>query len=138
MNFTSKGQPYKSWKTGSSHTSIIANNSRPLRDSDNYPHIFRTRPNPLKHWRNQLIPLSGSGYGKSTVNSVIERPGGTHIVQNECCEKNNNASSAVSTYIPNVNSTSSQNCEKNICNRSRITRSASTIIKKDRKVLNEY
>ena len=37
-------------------------------------------PNPIKHWRRQLIPRENSGTGKARVSQIMDRPGGANYI----------------------------------------------------------
>ena len=131
-------QPYISWKgsqinINNTRTSIVPTNSKPLTKADNSENPMNRRPNPIKHWRKQLIPRIGSGHGKVSVGLAMDRPGGSHLVKDNCslikldpCPNN------IKSYIEKVdNSGLSGICTKTFCNNQRITRSASTKINKN-------
>ena len=138
-NFTdnrpNKLQPYISWKgsidPNKTTTSIVAANSRPLTKGDTSENPMNRKANPIKHWRKQLMPRDGSGHGKVSVGLAIDRPGGSHLVKNSCSLLQKPCSDTIKNYIEDTDSRSLiPNCSKKICNKQRITRSASTIISK--------
>lgn len=80
-------QPYVSWKP-IFKTLLVPGNQRPETNNNHTPlsytvdaNAFRARP--IKHWRKQLIPSSGSA-----VKNVIynDRPGSAILGNVECCD----------------------------------------------------
>ena len=51
--------------------------------------------------------------------------------KNNCCVLDNHNSISIKNYIQNSDGNSTIPCSNNICNKQRITRSASTILKKN-------
>ena len=73
----------------------------------------KSRANPIRHWRKQLIPLEGSGHGKFSQANLIDTPGSSSLYQNQdlSLEKNTNCPSTIRTYL---NKGLSNDCYKNI------------------------
>lgn len=86
-------QPYVAWKSAEQmQSSAVPTWSRPLVNGRIVPkvhtyvgkeHIVHSQPNgpsfkarPIKHWRKQLDPRSGSGQGRSGVGMPMDVPGG--------------------------------------------------------------
>jgi hypothetical protein len=115
-------------KNFSSVDSIISGNSRPYNNTDEsipsgpgfIPRRYLTSsgstiiksgsnrhnrnvsaaPNPIKHWRRQLIPRENSGTGKASVSQIMDRPGGSnYITTNENNFINNNSINCIKSYI---------------------------------------
>ena len=136
-NRPNRVQPYKSWKgknDGINKTyttnSAVPTNSRPV--SGAQPRTTG-KANPIKHWRKQLIPTAGSNSSRVGVSQIIDRPGGSvHLVTKDTYNQEPPCLSLVKNYITNndTKSTDTNTCSKTVCNKQRITRSASTIVDK--------
>jgi len=64
-------------------------------------HNVSAAPNPIKHWRKQLIPVSNSGTGKASVNQIMDRPGGSNYITTD---KPNNIKCIKPYITPNTTS----------------------------------
>lgn len=134
MSFTlcnSRSKLCKTWKhADNTINSVIPSNSRPLNplvDGDKYPHT-PFKANPIKHWRKQMQPLSGSGNSKASVSQVMDTPGGTVNIKkgsNTDCSYPN----VIKTYINNLGTCNI--CPNSKSNRKNIMRSAKTKIEKN-------
>ena len=112
MNYTYnwQAQPYVSWK-GPKNTgnSAVPSYSRPLtglelNPSPNGGNDFRARP--IKQWRKQLNPASGSGRGRAGIGMPSDTPGGSVYLASatpDClvCETlSTSNANGIKTYIP--------------------------------------
>ena len=57
-------------------------------------------PNPIKHWRKQLVPRENSGAGKASVSQIMDRPGGANYITDTDDITNINC---IKTYIETNN-----------------------------------
>ena len=69
-------------------------------------------PNPIKHWRRQLIPRENSGTGKASVGQIMDRPGGINHLQSNY-NNTTNTINCVKTFIQN---NPQQETSASICN----------------------
>ena len=103
--YIAPGTIQKTWKASNIDpsdnisVSIVAQNSRPqtnLSVNNEYNRAPRGKSshytgikgslNPIKHWRKQLIAISGSGSSKATVSQAIDYPGGSvHLDKVQDC-----------------------------------------------------
>ena len=156
-------QPYKSWKgiknSGDiNHTtnSTVPSNSQPQENARGPGFINQRRPiasknnaraapNPIKHWRKQLIPSQGISSGKPSIGQIIDRPGGsTHLVSNlelDCSKRQHSIKNYINKDTPSTYQKlfkKSDNCyidsktgkKEMISNPARIRLPASTVLNK--------
>ena len=97
-------------KNYDSVNSAISGNSRPYNNNDSNPNargpVFK--PNPIKHWRKQLIPRENSGTEKARVSQIMDRPGGGNYISNNSNNSNNyicgeKSINCIKTYIAREN-----------------------------------
>jgi hypothetical protein len=100
-------------------------------------------PNPIKHWRKQLMPAQGTSSGKVSVGQVMDRPGGTNHLDKSYSSASDcmNCQHTITNYInkdakcfepgPDNCITDSVTGKKTVLsNPARIRRPGSTIINK--------
>ena len=114
----------------SSGSTIIKSDSSSICSSNKKIHHYNRNvsaaPNPIKHWRRQLIPRENSGTGKASVGLIMDRPGGSnYITSNSNSFITDCSVNCIKTYVED-NSKNVCNYSKNICNinyKKNITRS---------------
>jgi hypothetical protein len=98
-------QPYVTWKNPSTN-SAVPTWSRPLINGPGTNNTigdgtsFRARP--IKHWRKQLNPVSGSGSGQSGIGMPNDTPGGAvHLgnAQSLICNTNNGIKESIDKVV---------------------------------------
>lgn len=120
-----------------------ANKTKCPGDSNDYVNgsFIKFKPNPIKHWRKQLLPNQSVNSRQVSIRQAIDIPGGTNRLDAKTglnenpenfCSKNVHH---ISNYVKN-NDMSIDNIRSNqdgckIYNPQRIQRSASTIVKKN-------
>jgi len=152
-------QPYKSWKTKDfTISSVVKSHSKPFSNYDNYNDngaqinmqpgrpIYSRQPNPIKHWRKQLIPREGSaGSRLISIRDVMDTPNGintTSIEFKKICDASYGHPNTINTYYNYLkdNSIKKHDCKfdnnlgkfvSQTCNNNNKIRRASTIINKN-------
>ena len=74
-------QPFISWK-GKSRTAAVPGYSRPGLNVTG-PEF---RPNPIKHYRRQLIPNANSGHSNASATMYMDIPGGLGSIDIDCSD----------------------------------------------------
>lgn len=104
---TWKGDKNKSDQENNTINSGVPTNSRPpLNPSSGSGPLYRrgrisAAPNPIRHWRKQLQPEQGNTSGRISVGQVMDRPGGSVVLNSNSptcdpllCQ------SSLTTYVP--------------------------------------
>lgn len=101
------------------------------------------KANPIKAPRKQLIVDVNTTSKRAGVSQIIDRPGGSVSIVKKVNFDLSNCPTLIKEYILNVNSKSNNfsgnknNCDLDFCYKPRITRNASTIIKKSYSTTNK-
>tara|TARA_B100000902_G_scaffold396591_2_gene458049 strand:- start:1680 stop:2447 length:768 start_codon:yes stop_codon:yes gene_type:complete len=121
LTLSNNGQKYVSWK-GVSTNSAVPTWSKP--DPAASGPAFKARP--INHYRKQLMPVSGRSNGNSAIGMPMDTPGGTISLGTTDCNGNQVVLKETITHDP-----CNECYEKPTRSASTITRSASTIVKKN-------
>ena len=101
--------------------------------------FIKFKPNPIKHWRKQLIPNQPVNSRRVSVRQAIDTPGGTTRLDAKIPLNNNPICKEDVNHIPNYVKNNDMSIDNkirlqngcSIYNPQRIQRSASTIVKRD-------
>lgn len=150
MNVATNSRPISNLEGSSSSKTFIGTRHpsgiRTACNKDGNPNYLngnfvKYTPNPIKHWRKQLIPYGNTVSKRVNVRQAMDIPGGMSMITKKedtsCnCNSHNVPNYLINNYV-NKNCEKNQNCQEDengkhpMFNKARITRPASTIVKKN-------
>lgn len=107
-------QPYVPWK-GPTTKAAVAGFSRPMTNKDPDLDIINppfSKPNPIKHWRKQLMPREVQGVSRAAYSIQSDIPGANVPLgtDGDCCDGSDGIKQVVQQYIaPSLSATAALN-----------------------------